>query len=122
MAIGSSLIQTPAQVSRISNFFVVGDGVALSCTSSSSTVTLPALPDGSSATDIMAINIGSVAGFIAFDETAPTVVIPTATPANGICIPPGAVMIFNKSASDGFAGGITASGTATIYLYQGYGS
>lgn len=118
----ASLFQTPQNVQRISNFFPVGTGIALSCSSSSSNIQLPALPAGSSATDIMIVNNGSVAAFIAFGPTAPTAIIPTGTVANGICIPPGVVMVFSNSPANIFVAGITASGSTSLYFYQGYGS
>jgi len=122
MAIQASLSQTVQNVARIGNFFPVGNGIALACSSSSSPVLLPTLPDGSMATDLMIINTGSVAAFITFGETSPTSVIPTGTAQNGICIPAGVVMVLAKSITSVYVAGITASSTTTLYLYQGYGS
>ena len=122
MAIGSTIIQTPANVSRIANFFVAANGQALNCSTSSASVALVALADGSPATDIVMFNSGSVNVFVAFGSTAPTAAIPAdGTPANGIIIAPGAYLTFCKG-SNLFLAAITASSTATIYFYQGYGS
>jgi hypothetical protein len=118
----ASLFQTPQNVQRISNFFPTGTGIALSCSSSSSSIQLPTLPVGSSATDIMIVNNGANAAFIAFGQTAPTAVVPTSTAANGICIPPGVVMVLSNSPLNTYVAGITASSTTTLYFYQGYGS
>lgn len=122
MSIGSNQIQTPANVSRVANFYVVGNGQALNCSNSSANVAFSTTTDGIPNSDILVFNSGSVNVFVAFGATAPTALAPVdGTPANGIIIAPGAYLTFNKG-SNGFIAGITASSTATIYFYQGYGS
>ncbi len=84
---------------------------------------LPTLADGSPATDLMIYNSGNVAAFIAFGTTnTVAAVIPTGTAANGISIPPGGLIILSKSTDTTYVAGITASSTATVYLYAGIGS
>ncbi len=118
-----AIIQTPSVVSRVSNFFQVGNGQALDCTGTSGYVALAALADPQSpATDILIFNNGSVNVFVTFGLTPPTAVAPiNGTPANGMLCAPGAYLTFCKG-SNLYIAGITASGTATIYFYQGYGS
>lgn len=123
MSILSSTVQTPQQVNRISNFFQVGLGQALDCSTSSASVILTTLPAGSVATDVMLFNNGTVNVFFAFGATAPTAVAPAdGTPANGMILAPGAYLVINKGSTNTYIAAITASSTATIYFYQGYGS
>lgn len=109
-------------IQRIGNFAPVGNGIALNLTTSNEAVQFPALLAGNTATDCMVINPGTVAAFITFGNASPTAATPVdGTPANGICIPGGVVMVFDKGASTWVAG-ITATSTTTLYLYQGVGS
>ncbi len=117
-----AILQTPSVVSRVSNFFQVGNGQALDCTGTSGSIALVTLPDQSPATDILIYNSGTVNVFVTFGLTAPTAVAPTnGTPANGMICAPGAYLTFCKG-SNLYIAAITASGTSTIYFYQGYGS
>lgn len=115
-------LQNFTEVSRISNFVTVGNGVAINVTSTSSPLQFPALSENSPAGDVMIVNTGTNAAFITFANSSPTAVAPiNGTPANGICIPGGAVMVLDKSFATWVAA-ITISSTTTIYLYQGMGS
>lgn len=117
------ITQTPAQVGRISNFFVEGNSILLPCstTSGSTTVQFPVLRDQSPSTDVLISNRGLVDAWIAFGNATITVAIPTAgVPANGICIPAGIDMALCKGSAD-YVVGITASSTVNLYISQGYG-
>ncbi len=115
-------IEDPYKVGRVSNFFCEGNGVLLPCTSSTAARQFPALSAKSSSTDVMIVNTGSVAVFIAFGTATLSAVIPTdGISQNGICIPGGAIMVLCKGKATWVAG-ITATSTASVYLYQGYGS
>lgn len=117
-----TILQTPSVVSRVSNFFQVGNGQALNCSVTSANVALATLPVGSPATDILIFNNGLVNVFVTFGLTAPTAVAPIdGAPANGMICAPGAYLTFCKG-SNLYIAAITASSTATIYFYQGYGS
>lgn len=119
---GTRVIQTPAQVNRISNFFVAGNGIFIGVTGTSGAVQFPALPDDSPSTDVLITNAGSTTAFVTFGTTSPTAVIPTnGTPANGICILAGQTVVFCKGDAT-YIAAITASSTTTLYAYQGYGS
>lgn len=123
---------TPQKMDRVANFFPSGDGLLLPCstTSGSTAVAFPVLAANISfANDILVYNDSStVDAFIAWGSSAITAAIPiSGTPANGILIAPGAYLTFNKgnSASAGqvlFVAGLTASSTANVYIYQGYGA
>lgn len=115
-------VQYIPSIQRIGNFAVVGNGIALNLTNSNEAVKFPAIPDGSPATDVMLINPGTVSAFITFGTASPAAAIPVdGTPANGILLPAGVVMVLDKGLQTWIAG-ITATGSTTIYAYQGAGS
>lgn len=125
---GIQRLENLAQIMRIGNFAVIGNGIALSVSSSSSfsqfdvLPKIPGMPDQISGTDIMVVNAGTITAFITIGTTAPTAVIPTVgTPANGICILPGDTILFDKSINT-YVAAITESSTTTLYCYQGFGS
>ncbi len=121
--VGPSVIQTPQMVSRISNFAQVGNGQALSCSTNSASVAFATLPPNLPfATDVLLYNDSAVNVFVAFGATAPTALAPTnGSPANGIIVPPHLYVVLNKNTA-AYIAAITASSTATLYFYQGYGS
>lgn len=122
MSIGSFRQESIFQTARIANFCVVGNGQALSVSTTTNPTELLALAPNSPATDIMIVNDGSASAFIAFGTSAPTAAIPTnGSPANGICIRAGSTLILDRS-NFTYIDAITAVGTTTIYLYQGFGS
>lgn len=122
MSLGSLQIQTPANVSRVANFYPVGNGQALNCSNSSARVAFVSTADGVPNSDILLFNSGTVNVFITFGDSTATAVAPVdGTPANGVVVAPGAYLVFNKGINT-YIAGITASSTATIYFYQGYGS
>lgn len=130
-----SLVQTPMsftpyEMKRIANFFPVGNGMLLPCstTSGNTSVAFPVLTAAVGfANDIQIYNDGTVDAFVAWGSSTITAAIPTAgTPANGIVIAPGVYLTFNKgNAANGTQvtsiAGLTASGTVNLYIYQGYG-
>jgi len=118
------VLQTPQEVNRVSNFFVVGNGQALACSGTSANVAFQSLPQNVQyATDILLYNAGTVNVFVAFgsDNTITASAPTNGTPANGIIIAPSAYLAFNKGYAT-YIAGIAASSTATLYFYQGYGS
>ncbi len=118
------IIQTPQMVSRVSNFYQVGNGQALNVTNTSGGVALVDLPSYAPyANDILLYNDSVVNVFVAFSKTAiPTALAPAnGTPANGMILGPKAYLVFNKGEAR-YIAAITASSTATLYFYQGYGS
>lgn len=123
----TGIIQTPQMVSRISNFYQVGLGQALDCSSSSDGVALVALPANQPyANDVLLYNDGGEDGdvviYVAFGTTLPIAAVPAdGAPANGVIVAPGAYLTFNKGTA-GYVAGIAPDGDATLYIYQGYGS
>lgn len=93
----------------------------LSATTSSSSVTLT--NQDSNQSSLIIYNAGSVPVFLVSGVTAPTAVFPTSAtvPINGTVIGPGAIMTMTKNTTDGFISGITASGTASVYICPGAG-
>lgn len=116
------IFQTTQAISRISNFFQVGNGQALSCSNVSAAVAFSTLPTDSSATDVLLYNAGAVSVFVAFSTATLTAAIPVnGTPANGFIIPAGMMVTLCKGSAT-YIAAVTASSTATLYFYQGYGS
>lgn len=117
------ILQTPKQVSRISNFEQTGNGQAIAVTATSQTVAFEPLAADSASTDILLFNGGSNKIFVAFGLTsAVTAVIPTnGVPANGLIIAPSAYLTISKG-SNLYIAAITDTATSTLYFYQGYGS
>lgn len=69
-------------------------------------------------------NSGTVPAFIVSGQTAaPTAVFPTSAtvPINGTVIAPGAIESLSKNTLDAFISGITATGTASLYICSGVG-
>lgn len=75
------------------------------------------------ATQRLLYNAGPNDCWLAWGKTAPTAVVPTAgSPANGIAIPAGAVMVLSFP-PDAYFAAICASGkTASLYLSPGEGN
>lgn len=122
MSIGSTQIQTPASVSRVANFYQVGNGQALDCTTSSARIAFVSTQDGIPASDILLFNSGTVNVFVAFGDSTVTALGPVnGTPANGMVLGAGSYLVFNKGINT-YIAAVTASSTATVYFYQGYGS
>lgn len=94
----------------------------LSASTSSSAVTL--LDQDANQTSVVAKNTGSVPVFIVSGKTsAPTAVFPTSAtvPVQGKVIGAGNTETYTKNATDNFISGITASGTASVYISPGAG-
>ena len=110
-----------ASIQRLGNFGAVGNGICLSVTTSSATTQFPTLPDGNEANDVMIVNTGTGLAFVAFGGSTVTAMAPVSgTPANGIAIPAGAVMVLDKNTSTYIAA--IGAATTTLYIYQGMGS
>lgn len=95
--------------------------VALACSTTSAGAALPAttLTPWYS---VILYNSGTVPVFVvAGTGSAPTAVFPTTTPLAGKVIPPGAVVTYSLNKEFTHLAGITASGTATIYITTGVG-
>jgi len=112
-------------IQRVGNFTPVGNCILLPCTttSGSSQVALPTLPTGSTASDILIWNSGSVGAFVVFaKEDGVDAAIPTAgNPANGMPLAPGVEMVIDKGQAQ-YVAGITSTSTADVYMIQGIGS
>lgn len=94
----------------------------LSASTSSSAVTL--LDQDANQTSLVIVNTGTVAVFLVSGKTsAPTAVFPTSAtaPLAGQVIGAGTTCTFTKNATDNFISGITASGTASVYISPGAG-
>jgi hypothetical protein len=118
----SSVLQNVNQIIRTGNFYICGQQQLLVCSSVSSNVQL-ATTSIPAATDILLFNAGSVNIFFTSGPTsAAAAVIPTAgNPAYGQILAPGAYLTFQNGSSNTYIAGITASGTANLYIAQGYG-
>lgn len=126
MAFGSRRQQYLPNIQRIGNFVAIGNGICLvaDTTTGGISVQFPTLPDGSFATDVLVVNASAtIDAFIQFaNDAAPTVAIPiSGTPANGIIVPARNSWVLDKCFAQ-WVSGITATSTATLYLYQGAGS
>lgn len=94
----------------------------LSATTSSSSVTL--VPQDAIAISVDVYNAGSVPVFLTTGTTsAPTAVFPTSAtvPIAGTVVAPGAILTLSKREQHEFISGITASGTASVYITVGTG-
>ena len=94
----------------------------LSATTSSSAVTLLDTDVNNSAVNVY--NAGSAAVFLVSGATsAPTAVFPTSAtaPIAGTVVAPGAIETLSKDTRHKFIAGITASGTASVYIQCGAG-
>lgn len=96
--------------------FTIGAGntVPLACTNASASVTLS--PAAIASNGIRVYNSGTVTAFIRATTGASTAAIATDMP-----IPPGLVEVLSKGVCDTISG-ITASGSATLYLTPGEGA
>lgn len=125
MAISSRRQQYLPSIQRIGNFCAIGNGVALTADNTgTASVQFPALPDGSFATDVLVVNSSAtIDAFIVFaNDVAAVAAIPAGgVPANGIIVPARNSWVLDKCFAQ-FVTGITSTGTAVIYLYQGAGS
>lgn len=103
------------------SFAPVGNSAALSVTSTS---TASPIQVGTAATQRMFYNDGPNTAWIAWGATnAVVAVVPTAgSPANGIAIPPGAVMVLSIPPSAFFAAITQSAKTATLYITPGAGN
>lgn len=95
----------------------------LSATTASSSVTFTALDTGTKNANIVVYNDGLVPVFVVTGVTAPTAVFPTSAtvPLNGKIIPPGIEATFSREDKHAYLSGITASGTASVYISIGAG-
>lgn len=95
---------------------------ALSATASSSAITLMDTDINNTAVNVY--NAGSVPVFLVSGATsAPTAVFPTSAtvPIAGTIIAPGAIETLSKNTTDKYISGITASGSASVYIQCGAG-
>lgn len=94
----------------------------LSATTDSSAITL--LDTNVNNTAVNIYNAGTVPVFLVSGATAaPTAVFPTSAtvPINGTVIAGGAIETLSKNTAHKFIAGITASGTASVYIQCGAG-
>ena len=99
--------------------------VTLNAGTSSTNVALPAPASGQvydAAQQFQVYNSGTVPVFMDFDTTSARTVatVPNGATAGSICIPPGLSTV-TVPGNPGFAAGITASSTATLYITPGFG-
>ena len=99
--------------------------VTLNAGTSSTNVALPAPASGQvydAAQQFQIYNSGTVPVFMDFDTTSARTVatVPNGAAAGSICIPPGLSTV-TVPGNPGFAAGITASSTATLYITPGFG-
>ena len=78
-------------------------------------------PEDTNQTEFEVYNAGSSAVFIVSGVTEPTAVFPTSAtvPIQGKVCAPGAILSYSKGTNDKYISGITASGTATVYISMG---
>lgn len=94
----------------------------LSATSTSSAITLQDTDVNNSSVNVY--NAGSVPALIVSGMiAAPTAVFPTSptAPAIGTVIAPGAIETLSKNTTHKYIAGITATGSATLYIQCGAG-
>lgn len=93
----------------------------LSATSTSSAITF--VDQDRNHASVNVYNSGTVAVFIVSGVTQPTAVFPTSAtaPLAGTVIAPGAVETISKNSDHVFISGITATGTASVYIQCGAG-
>ncbi len=101
-----------------------GNTAALSVTSTSTATPIQVLGNVSNATQHMAYNAGPYDCFLAWGKDATvTAVAPTAgSPANGIPVPAGAIMVLSFPPNAFFAAICASTNTATLYLTPGEGN
>lgn len=94
----------------------------LSATTSTSAVTLLDTDVNNSSVNVC--NAGAVPVFLVSGATsAPTAVFPTSAtvPINGTVVAAGAIVTLSKNTTHKYISGITASGTASVYIQCGAG-
>lgn len=121
--VNSSFIQTPQIVSRFANFAQVGNTIVVDATNVSSGFIFPLAPEATPTSDIRLVNSGPDPVFFtcAYGDIPVAVVPVNGTPANGQILQVGEDKLFSIGMCNALAF-ITDSGTATIYVSQGYGS
>lgn len=104
-------------------FQPMGSSTLLSATTTTSTVSVTA---SSPSNQLMISNTGNVAVFVNISaNSSVTAVLPTAgTPQPGVSIPSGAIKVISNlqiSNTTVYVAGITATGSASVYLVAGEG-
>lgn len=108
-----SIAQVPSVSQPQSGWVQVTRPTDLSATSSSSSTSLGSNPG----LNALVYNVGSVAAYVGFGVTAPTIVATT-----GIPIPAGGCALLRVPSGNAFIGAITASGSTTLKVSTGTGA
>lgn len=100
-----------------------GNSAALSVTSTSTSTPIQVKGNNKNATQHLIDNAGAKTCFLAWGASDVAAVAPTAgSPANGISIPAGAILVLSFPPETYFAAITVGSDTTTLYLTPGEGN